>query len=88
VFFMLALRLPAYRGVMNAVVARESRDDAPAGRRPGVRRASAGYDSKSAQANNARSADTAPPATAGALAALNASLGMEWFSHKTVPANA
>jgi hypothetical protein len=83
VFFRLAFRLPAYRGVMAAVVARESREqDGP--RRPASRQP-ARYERSSAMANNARAAEAAPPATAGQLATLNAQLGSQWFSHQTVP---
>jgi hypothetical protein len=75
VFFALAARLPAYRGVMAAVAQREHGQRG----RPAPR-----YDRASAMANNARAAPSAPVATAGSLAALNAQLGGQWFAHRTV----
>ena len=44
------------------------------------------YERTSAQANNARTADTAPAATPEALAGLNAQLGGGWFSVRKVKA--
>jgi hypothetical protein len=35
-------------------------------------------------ANNARAADSAPPATAASLAAINTELGGVWFSYRKV----
>ena len=81
-FFMLAFRLPAYKGVMQAV-ARQEAEGSPGARRPSSRR-SGGYERNSAQANNARTADHAPPATGGSLAALDTQLGGGWISHKVV----
>jgi hypothetical protein len=84
VFFRLVFRLPAYRGVLHAVMNRESRERG--GTRPGSSRPAA-YDRGSAMTNNARAADHAPMATAGHLAALNAQLGSQWFAHKAVTAD-
>ena len=84
-FFMLASRLPAYRGVLRAVLqAQQSESGTGTARRP-AGRAPGGYERSSPMANSARAADTAPPATAGSLAALNTQLGANWFSHRTVP---
>jgi hypothetical protein len=44
------------------------------------------YSRRSPKANNARTADNAPPATAAVLAALNVQLGAIWFSYRTVTA--
>lgn len=77
VFFTLAFRLPAYAGAMAAVAARESR--ASTGR-------SAKYEPNSDMANNARTAQVAPAATASRLALLNAELG-GWVTHRTVKAD-
>ena len=82
VFFMLCFRLPAYKGVMRAVAQQEA-DTSPAVRRASGRR-SGGYERNSAQANNARTADHAPPATGGSLAALDTQLGGGWISHRVV----
>ena len=81
-FFMLCFRLPAYKGVMRAVAQQEA-DTSPAVRRASGRR-SGGYERNSAQANNARTADHAPPATGGSLAALDMQLGGGWISHRVV----
>jgi hypothetical protein len=81
VFFMLAFRLPAYKGVMRAVAEQQADTSGP--RRASGRR-SGGYERNSAQANNARTADHAPPATGGSLAALDTQLGGGWISHKVV----
>lgn len=84
VFFALAYRLPAYQGAMAAVAARQRQEQGGTGasgsrRGPGLR-----YERDSPAANNARTAENAPPATAASLAALNAQLGSTWFSHRTV----
>jgi hypothetical protein len=80
-FFLLAFRLPAYQGAMAAAVARQQQDGArPAGR--GART----YERSSGMANNGRAAEQAPPATAAALAGVNAQLGGGWISHRTVKA--
>ena len=83
-FFMLAARLPAYRGVLRAVLQAQQHAETGTGtaRRPGR---PSGYERSSPVANKARTADTAPPATAGSLAALNTQLGAQWFTHRTVP---
>ncbi len=81
VFFMLAYRLPAYQGAMAAAAAQQQQGGG------GTRGRSAGrYERGSAQANNARTADTAPPATPAALAQVNAQLGGGWITHRTVKA--
>jgi hypothetical protein len=79
VFFMLAMRLPAYPGVMASVAARQREGG-------GQRAAQKGYERTSPKANNPRVAASAPPATPAALAALNAQLGSQWFSVRTVSA--
>jgi hypothetical protein len=79
VFFALVFRLPAYQGVMAAVVAREQREGSGG-------RTAAKYERNSAMANNARVASRAPAATASQLQQLNAQLG-GWFSHRTVKAD-
>jgi hypothetical protein len=85
VFFMLCFRLPAYRGVMQAVARQEAEGTGGAGgaRRPARGRAG-GYERNSPQANNARTADFAPPATGGSIAALDTTLGGGWISHRVV----
>ena len=72
-FFMLCFRLPAYRGVMQAV-ARQEAEGTGGARRPSRGRAG-GYERNSPQANNARTADFAPPATGGSIAALDTHAG-------------
>jgi hypothetical protein len=80
-FFMLAARLPAYRGVLRAhLQAQASEKDG--GKSP--RRAVRPEGNAEKLTGNARTADTAPPATAASLTALNAQLGQTWFSHKVV----
>jgi hypothetical protein len=85
VFFSLVLRLPAYQGVLHAVLSREAEGQRTP--RNAARRGPAGYGRNSPMANNARAADSAPAATSGQLAALNAQLGSTWFAHKTVTAD-
>jgi len=80
VFFMLAYRLPAYQGAMAAAAAQQQGGGGTRGR------SAARYERGAAQANNARTADTAPPATAGALAQMNAQLGGGWITHRVVKA--
>ena len=84
-FFMLACRLPAYRGVVRAVL--QQQQSAQPARSSGAQapRGAARYERSSQSANNARAADTAPPATGASLAALNTQLGANWFTHRTVP---
>ena len=85
-FFTLATRLPAYRGALRAVLQAQQAESQPGGavRAGASSRPSAGYERSSPQANNARAADTAPPATAASLQALNTQLGAQWFTHRTV----
>ena len=78
-FLMLAYRLPAYSGAMAAAAACGSRRAAATRSRGPAR-----YERGSAAANNARTADSAPVATAAALAGLNAQLGGGWFSVRQV----
>ena len=85
-FFMLACRLPAYRGVLRAVLQAKQAESGGTARRP-AGRAPAGYERSSPMANTARSADSAPPATGASLAALNTQLGANWFTHRTVPSD-
>ena len=77
-FLMLAYRLPAYSGAMAAAAARQQEGGGTRSRGP------ARYERGSAAANNARTADSAPVATAAALAGLNAQLGGGWFSVRQV----
>lgn len=85
-FCALAYRLPAYQGAMAAAAARQQPGGQPQqqGRRG---REPARYERSSPMANNARTAESAPPATAAALAALNAQLGGGWFSVRQVKAD-
>lgn len=75
----LAYRLPAYSGAMAAAAMRQARDSGGGARRPG-RSQQQQYERTSGMANKARTADSAPAATAEALAGLNAQLGGGWFS--------
>jgi len=87
-FLRLAARVGAYNGALTARIAKERRAAPAAGK--GARRAVVNrplYERGSAMTNNARAADSAPPATAEAIASLNAQLGGGWFSHRTVPAD-
>jgi hypothetical protein len=45
------------------------------------------YDERSPMVNNARTADTAPPAGGADFARLNLELGQQWFSYKKVGAD-
>jgi hypothetical protein len=80
VFFRLACRLPAYRGVLRAHLQAQAAEGKGtpqnAARRP--------QGNAQERVNSARAADTAPPATAASLTALNAQLGQTWFSHRVV----
>ena len=76
VFLALVFRLPAYAGALAATAAHQARQATPAGQRS--------YERNSAQVNNARTARSAPPATASTLAGINAQLGGGWISHRTV----
>ena len=80
-FFLLACRLPAYRGVLRAVLQQQQ----SGGGSQRTARGSARYERSSPMANSARAADSAPPATGASLAALNTQLGANWFTHRTVP---
>jgi hypothetical protein len=84
VFFALAYRLPAYSGAMAAVAARQAQEQ---GGSAGRGRAAPRYERNSSAANNARTAEAAPVATAAALASANAQLGGGWISHRTVKAD-
>ncbi len=84
-FVRLAMRLAAYNGAVAARIAAERRERAPQPKGRSVTRG-ARYERGSAMANNARAAEAAPPASAAALASLNAQLGGGWFSHRTVKA--
>jgi hypothetical protein len=80
VFFRLAVRLPAYRGVLRAHLQAQAAEDGKKSPRRAVR-----PDGNAEKlTGSARTADTAPPATAASLTALNAQLGQTWFSHKVV----
>ena len=82
VFFSMISRLPAYDGVLAARIRAETQDDEPAPRRQAMYAdTSNGY-----RKNRPSTADTAPAATGAQLAALNAQLGSQWFSHAKVPA--
>ena len=80
VFFRLACRLPAYRGVLRAHLQAQAaeKDGTP---RNAARRAQGNAEKR---VNSARAADAAPPATAASLTALNAQLGQTWFAHRVV----
>lgn len=84
VFFALAYRLPAYRGAMAAVVARQ-REEQDGGTRPQSAQGQR-YERTSQPAVTPRTAGNAPPATAASLTALNTELGATWFSVRTVSA--
>jgi len=89
VLLRLAMRLAAYNGAVAARMAAERRERAPkaAGRR-GTRTVTAPrYEQNSPMVNNARAADTAPPAGAETFARLNAQLGGTWFSYRTASAS-
>lgn len=80
-FFSLAMRLPAYQGALAAIAARQQREGS------GGQKQAPKYERGSQMANNARMANQAPAATAGALATVNAQLGGGWISHRTVKAD-
>jgi hypothetical protein len=85
-FLKLAARLAAYNGAVAARISAERRERAP---KPGHGRGTRTvvkplYDERSPMANNARTADTAPPATGTDFARLNVELGQNWFSYKKV----
>ena len=85
-FCALAMRLPAYSGALAAVAARQAREKGggpPSRRAPSQPR----YESSQPKAYTPRTADSAPPATAESLRALNTELGATWFSVRTVKAS-
>ena len=87
-FLRLAARAGAYNGALAARIANERQQRAaqPGGGRGRTRTVTAPrYERRSAMANNARAADSAPPATAGSLTAINTQLGGVWFSYRKVP---
>jgi hypothetical protein len=86
VFFALAYRLPAYQGAMAAAVARQRQEQ---GGGTSSRRAPSQprYEASSPRVTP-RTADSAPPATAASLRALNTELGATWFTVRTVKAEA
>jgi len=79
VFFSLALRLPAYSGVLAARMAKEN---AAQPQRRGNGQMT--YEAGSGAANVARTASHAPPASRAQLMALNSQLGGNFFSHAAV----
>jgi hypothetical protein len=81
-FFMLAMRLPAYTGALAAVAARQRQEQG--GGTTSRRSASQPRYEGSAPRYTPRTADSAPPATAASLRALNTELGAQWFSVRTV----
>lgn len=81
-FFMLAVRLPAYQGVLAARLASEERGGRPRARRDD---GAGSYERGSRHANRAATAASAPPVTAGQVAALNMQLGGQFFSYRRVP---
>ena len=88
-FFMLACRLPAYRGVLRSVLqAQQSQSGGTGASSRTAPRGAGRYERSSPAANNARAADDAPPATAASLTALNTQLGANWFTHRTVKPDA
>lgn len=84
-FFKLAVRLPAYSGVLAARLASEERGGKPRARRGD---GAGSYDKGSRNFNRASTAAVAPPVTAGQVAALNMQLGGQFFSYRQVPAPA
>jgi hypothetical protein len=87
VFMALAYRLPAYSGAMAAAAMRQAQEQGGGSSRgSGRTRGESRYERSSPMANNARTAASAPPATAEALAGLNAQLGGGWFSVRQVKA--
>lgn len=82
-FFMLACRLPAYRGVLRQHLLEQQHQQSGSS---GTRSPRAVSRQGNAQrvTNNPRLANSAPPATAATFAELNASLGQQWFSHRVV----
>lgn len=74
-FFRLAARLPAYSGVLAARIAAEKRGN----RSSGGRQRPVTYERGSGHENRASTADSAPPLTSGAAAALNMQMGGNWF---------
>jgi hypothetical protein len=82
-FLRLARRLEAYGGIMT-IRARAGRGTPAAAAAP-ARRTPPRYDSTSPHANNARTAQSAAPATGAFLKGMDASLGGGWISYRTVP---
>lgn len=83
----LAARLAAYNGAVAARIATERREKGPRqGRGRGRTRTVSAprYEANSPMVNNARTADSAPPAGREDFARLNAQLGGTWFSYRTV----
>ncbi len=78
-FFSLALRLPAYTGVLAARLAKEG-----AGQPQRQANGRMTYAAGSGAANVARTADHAPPASRAQLLALNSQLGGNFFSTAAV----
>jgi hypothetical protein len=84
VFFTLAMRLPAYSGALAAVAARQAQERGGGARGARGTRSAPRYERSSPAANNARTADAAPPAGAAEFARINAELGATWFSYRKV----
>ena len=82
----LAARISAYGGATAHTIAARRQERQQGGKAAPQRRTPPRYERNSPMANNARVAESAPPATAAALTALNAQLG-GWFSHRIVPAD-
>jgi hypothetical protein len=82
-FLRLAMRLAAYNGAVAARMAAERRESAPKSRTRTV--TAPRYEGRPPR-YTPRNADSAPPATAASLLALNTELGAQWFSVRTVKA--
>jgi hypothetical protein len=86
-FLRLARRLEFYGGIMTlrASAGHEAPAAGPAQPAP-ARRVPQRYDTTSPHAHNARTAQSAPPATGALLQGMAAQLGGGWISYRTVKA--
>jgi hypothetical protein len=84
-FLRLARRLEFYGGIMTAR-AKAGHGSPQAQQRAPARRMPPRYDSTSPHANNARTADSAPPATGMFLQGMDAQLGGGYLTYRTVKA--
>jgi hypothetical protein len=81
-FLRLARRLEFYGGIMTARA--RAGQATPGPQQAPARRTPPRYDSTSPHANNARTADSAPPATGAFIQGMDAQLGGGWLSYRTV----